>query len=284
VSNWISWVEVLYLAFRCVHHHVSIDSHCLTTRLSFNPVFVLPVAPSPAAKSSSTATGVHTGRRTGTGSAAVSTPSNRLAVERIPIKGFRKASLFSMISFAGNVPTDDGPFLSLDEIRRTARRPVVVFPECATSNGRGMLRFAEVFMGTAVPVKGYKVLVACFRYVCYPSFPMHAPTLVQRCDPPTALTPTLTHSIPTRANPLPQLFSLASSLAPLSLSVRFFAPSECPSSPSFMPSEIVGTDVGEDVLAASCAGLIAQLGKLRRVQFGWEEKVAFLALYNQKRR
>ncbi|VDC02560.1 unnamed protein product [Peniophora sp. CBMAI 1063] len=252
VSNWMSWVELLYLAFR------------------FNPVFVLPVALAPDTAIVSSSTGAQRiGRGTGTGSANVSTPSNRPAMKRSPIKGFRAISLLAIVRFAGHVPesTYDGSMQSLESIRSTSGRPIVVFPECTTSNGRGLLRFAEVFTGIPVPVRKFKVFVVCFR-----------------CDPPTALAPTISHSIPTSANPLTHVFSLASSLAPLSLSVRFLAPSDSPSSGSFMPSEIVGSDVGEDVLAASCQGLIMQLGKLKKLSFGWEDKAAFVDFYNQKRR
>ena len=68
----------------------------------------------------------------------------------------------------GNTPLDasGGNYSSLEEIRRKATRPLIVFPECTTSNGRGLLQFAEVFKGRTVPVKGYKVFVLCVRYVC----------------------------------------------------------------------------------------------------------------------
>lgn len=54
---------------------------------------------------------------------------------------------------------------SLDEIRNGANRPIVVFPECTTSNGRGLLRFADVFLGQAVPTRQYKVFIMCVRCV-----------------------------------------------------------------------------------------------------------------------
>jgi hypothetical protein len=53
----------------------------------------------------------------------------------------------------------------LEEIRREASRPLVVFPECTTSNGRGLLRFADVFPGLSTPVKGYRLFLMCVRYV-----------------------------------------------------------------------------------------------------------------------
>jgi hypothetical protein len=55
--------------------------------------------------------------------------------------------------------------VSLEEMRRKADRPVVVFPECTTSNGRGLLRFAEVFdPATPIPIKQYNVFIMCARY------------------------------------------------------------------------------------------------------------------------
>ncbi|KAI0321818.1 hypothetical protein OF83DRAFT_1168093 [Amylostereum chailletii] len=250
VSNWISWVELLWLSYR------------------FNPIFVLPV-PSESPSAPSAPAPQATGRRTGTGSAAVTPAANRPSTKRIQIAGFRKVSLLSLICFTGRVPVPShaSPSLTLEDIRGSAGRPVVVFPECTTSNGRGLLRFADVFKGRPVPTKGYSVFVMCAR-----------------CDPPTALSPSLSLSIPTALNPLAHLFTLASSFKPLTLSVRLLAPSEGPSAPMFMPSEIVGPDVGEDTLSASCAGLIAQLGKFKKLSLGWEDKVTFLEFYREKRR
>jgi hypothetical protein len=69
-----------------------------------------------------------------------------------------------MIKLVGQVPPFDiSPKKgTLEEIRRTASRPIVVFPECTTSNGRGLLRFADVFHQD-VPVEKYQVFIACLR-------------------------------------------------------------------------------------------------------------------------
>jgi hypothetical protein len=102
----------------------------------------------------------------GPNSTTTSAPSNRPNVQRLDILGFREVSLISMISFTGKVPTHNQAVstVPLEDIRRSSSRPVVVFPECTTSNGRGLLRFAELFKGRAVPVKDYKVYVVCFRF------------------------------------------------------------------------------------------------------------------------
>jgi len=49
-----------------------------------------------------------------------------------------------------------------------------------------------------------------------------------------------------------------------------------------MASEVVSGDVGGDTLSAACAGLISQLGKLKKMSLSWEDKVSFLSLYREK--
>jgi len=128
------------------------------------------------------------------------------------------------------------------------------------------LRFADVFQ-QKVPVTKYNVFVMCIRY-----------------DSPTALTPTLTSSIPTTPlNPLRHLFSVASSISPPAMTVRLLAPSDSPSSPLFMASEVI-TGAVPDELSEACAVLIAQLGKMKRTGMGWEDKGNFLEFYRGKRK
>lgn len=85
----------------------------------------------------------------------------------MPIAGFRQMSLFGILRATGHVPEAVQPgspgIKSLEDIRSSADRPVVVFPECTTSNGRGLLRFAELFKGVSVPVTKFKVFVMCVR-------------------------------------------------------------------------------------------------------------------------
>lgn len=66
------------------------------------------------------------------------------------------------------------------------------------------------------------------------------------------------------------------------MSVRLLPPAELPSSPSFLASEVVSSDVGEDPLTAACSGLISQLGKMKKMNLGWEDKVLFMKLYREK--
>jgi hypothetical protein len=105
---------------------------------------------------------------------------------------------------------------------------------------------------------------------------------VFRYDPPTALSPTLSHPIPSKLNPLSHVFSLAKTFQPLTMSIRLLPPDESPSSPLFLAGEVVAGDGGNDILAAACSGLISQLGKLKRMNLSWEDKVLFLKLYREK--
>ena len=96
--------------------------------------------------------------------------------------------------------------------------------------------------------------------------------------------PTLSHSIPGSVlNPLRHAFTLASSLAPLTLSIRLLSPSESPSSGSFLLSEFLTGGGYTDELGECCAALMAQIGRVKRVGMGWEDKAAFLNLYKGKK-
>jgi len=254
VSNWGSWLDVLWLGFR------------------YDPIFLIPVSeaipPQPLASSAPLSS--TPGRRTGTGSAAVSMP-NRTLSSKVPITGFRAVSLFTALRLSGKVPpyvANGPPGATLDLIRKKANKPLVVFPECTTSNGRGLLRFANVFQGEKIPTKAYQVFVMCIRY-----------------DPPTTMKPTLTHSIAgDTLNPLSHAFSLCTALSSQTMSVRLLAPSESPSSQLFMVNEVITGVTGEDQLSEACASLIAQIGKMKRTGMGWEDKAALLELYQTKRK
>src|SRR5712671_6140707 len=134
--------------------------------LSFDPIFVLPVSDDPVPQRDTLPETRTPGRRTGTGSAAISLPTKPV-VRRANIVGFRKVSLLRIIMSTGGTPLDasSGNYFNLEDIRSSASRPVVVFPECTTSNGRGLLKFSELFKGRPVPVKGYKVFIMCIRCV-----------------------------------------------------------------------------------------------------------------------
>ncbi|KZW04129.1 hypothetical protein EXIGLDRAFT_828052 [Exidia glandulosa HHB12029] len=251
VSNWASFIELLWLAFR------------------FDPIFLIPVS-TPVETAPASAGPNTPGRSTGTGSAALANSPSRYPQRYGKIIGFRTASLWQIIRHTGLPPVldkdNDGRVVeSVERIRSKATRPVVVFPECTTSNGRGLLKFADVFgRKTTLPVQGYRVFVMAVRY-----------------EAPTDLQPTLTHTIPTTANPIGSIFPIARSFMPSSVSIRLLAPSDSPSSGSFVVSDVVSA-TASDHLSDACAALISTTGKLKRTGQGWEDKVAFLDFYHRK--
>lgn len=100
------------------------------------------------------------------------------------------------------------------------------------------------------------------------------------------MTPSLAHSIPSSTlNPLLHMFKLATCLLPLTLSIRLLTPSESPSSGAFLASEFATPgSKNDDVLAEACAALTAQIGKMKRVGLGWEDKASFLEFYSGKQK
>lgn len=67
------------------------------------------------------------------------------------------------------------------------------------------------------------------------------------------------------------------------MSVRMLPLSESPSSQLFMVSEVI-SESAVDTLSQVCATLMARMGKMKQVHFGWEDKVAFLDVYRSRRR
>ena len=61
-------------------------------------------------------------------------------------------------------PVQGTKLVELDTfVQQNANRVTVVFPECTTSNGRGLLRFADLFTGIEVPVSTFRVYIMCVR-------------------------------------------------------------------------------------------------------------------------
>ncbi|KAF8897442.1 hypothetical protein BD779DRAFT_1667422 [Infundibulicybe gibba] len=260
----------------------------ITFPTRFNPIFVLPISDTSTLSMVSQPTTPITkipGRRTGTGSAAIQ-PPNRATSSRVPVLGFQEVSLLSMIRQIGQVPpfgpSYPGNYQPLEDIRKKADRPVVVFPECTTSNGRGILRFANIFQKN-IPITSHQVFVMCVRFVIHIVRRVKIYAHDLRYDPPTSFAPTLTHSIPAVSlNPLYHIFTIATSLTIPSISIRLLAPSEGPSSPLFIASDVISGTPGEDQLGESCAVLISQIGKIKRTGMGWEDKASFLDFYRKK--
>jgi hypothetical protein len=81
------------------------------------------------------------------------------------------------------------------------------------------------------------------------------------------------------------VFTVARSLALLPMSVRLLPPSEGPSAPTFLASDVLPVGaVAAPSVADACSALVAQIGKIKRVAAGWEDKVAFLEFYGSKRK
>lgn len=253
VSNWSSWIDVLWIAYR------------------FNPIFVLPLVEEPkplVSDNLTTAVSYRPGHNKASGAPATLVPKQS-ASSRSAINSFRPVSLLAMIQATGRTPEklSSTGAMPLEELRLSAQRPIIVFPECTTSNGRGLLRFAEVFEGFKVPVKQFNVFIMCIRY-----------------DPPTSRRSSPAHPIPSPSlNPLRHLFTLLSSLTPQLMSVRMVPLSESPSSQLFVVSEVV-PEPTVDTLSEICASLMARVGKMKQVRFGWEDKIDFLNVYRSRRR
>jgi len=67
------------------------------------------------------------------------------------------------------------------------------------------------------------------------------------------------------------------------MSVRMLPLSESPSSQLFMVSEVV-PEPTVGTLSEICALLMARIGNMKQVRFGWEDKIAFLNAYRSRRR
>ncbi|OCF74403.1 hypothetical protein I204_04775 [Kwoniella mangroviensis CBS 8886] len=262
ITNWTSYVDVLYLAFR------------------HNPTFLLPIF---STASSSTAPTAKTGRHTGTGSASINLSSSSTQPDLI---GYEPIPLFALLGRTGSLPpTYDLPpttkyYKNLREARRKEGRPVVLFPEGTTSNGREILRFADGVLDGSDFTGGEdgQVWIKYFRH-----------------SPPTAFASSTTCPIPTPLNHL--LFSLLYTPTPIpsrSLHVRTLHPSASPSSPSFLPSEILHNAPGgldsaakdpKAVWREAIGVVLAETGRIRRTKgMGWVEKASFLDYSGNKRR
>ena len=91
---------------------------------------------------------------------------------RSVIGGFREVSVTQLITHCGFTPPFQGiaggheKSLSLLELLGRAKQTgqaVVLFPECTTSNGRGLLRFSNI-KGLELPVKDVNLFLMCVRY------------------------------------------------------------------------------------------------------------------------
>ncbi|KIR59370.1 hypothetical protein I314_04892 [Cryptococcus bacillisporus CA1873] len=241
LANWTSYVEVLYLAFR------------------HNPTFLLPVYSNDIFQELP-----KTGRHTGTGSAAINTPT---AAVQPPLLGYLPYTLTSLLARTGLPPAQydvppKGMYKTLREARRKEKRPVVLFPEGTTGNGRAILKFGEGILAEG-DVGGDDEGIVWVKFFS------------ATCPLPTPLKHLFFSQLYT-----PTLYSCRS------LHIRTLHPAASPSSPSFLPGEILNNQPGgldaagkdhKSVWREACAVVHAETGKVRRVKgMGWAEKKAFL--------
>ncbi|KAG0664791.1 hypothetical protein C6P46_000928 [Rhodotorula mucilaginosa] len=173
------------------------------------------------------------------------------------IVGWRRVSLLRALFASGTLPQQATTSETLTELVANADGPVVIFPECTTSNNRAVLKFGDFAPTAAGEVKSARIFMLAFRY-----------------SPPTSFAPSLTHPIPTVAAPwlpipLAHIYALTSRFVPYTLTIRRLHPSESPKQLDW----------------SAMAETLAATARLKRVgALGWKEKAAFLEFRKLKGR
>lgn len=254
ITNYTSQIDILYLAYR------------------YNPTFLLPTfAPLELTTSQST------GRHTGTGSANISSSQ-----AQPDFLGYTPIPLLNLLARTGSLPPTEevlaaGSYKTLKGARRGEKRVVVLLAEGTTSNGRAVLKFPEGVLEEGDIGRDDEGIV-------WLKFFRHAP--------PTPLSAPSTSPLPLTA--LSTFNHLSQLPIPKSLHIRTLHPSHSPSSPSFLPSEILSNTPGgfegvgkngEGAWREGVAVTLAELGRVRRVRgMGWVEKSGFLGYYYKRGR
>jgi hypothetical protein len=145
ISNWVSWIELLWFAYRFVLSLQSLThgSFLIVPQpfvsyfrpsIRFNPIFALPYPSNPLSPPSTAPHAPHT------------PPPSNISPPLTPL------SLAQLLLFTGHTPASLPPpahtATTLPSLQRRAKaegRPICVLPEGTTTNGRGLLRFVDVF-------------------------------------------------------------------------------------------------------------------------------------------
>lgn len=173
-------------------------------------------------------------------------------------------TLRAALGFVGHTPNDLSTALAepFDVVRRRAQadgRPLVLFPEGTTTNGRGLLRFIDVFgpagADTARGDKPWTAWVACVKYAT-----------------PTPTAPTATYSVPARRLPVVRhVLALLSAFPPAvgsgPLTVHLLSALDAPN------AQMSG-------LTEACAKAVGALGRMKRVR----APPPFLLSHGERRR
>jgi hypothetical protein len=138
--------------------------HAFTFYGRFNPMFIIPIpehdAPPMAPRSPAV---IDSGRHVRAATRHMPQSSQQNGTSII---GFRESPLLSLITLTGHIPSHGKTHASLEELRKKVDRPIIVFPECTTSNGRSLLRFANLFHQNT-PVRDYRVFLICARSILF---------------------------------------------------------------------------------------------------------------------
>ncbi|KAM0756237.1 hypothetical protein T439DRAFT_320935 [Meredithblackwellia eburnea MCA 4105] len=171
------------------------------------------------------------------------------------ITSWRRSSLLTALRRCGSLPERSEKGESFEDAVRKARGPLVVFPECTTSNNRALLKPASV-QESRIPGKPLKVFLLSFRY-----------------ELPTLLCSTSTLSIPSPFDPFVHFFKLSLTPIPRKLVIRRLHSAESPKlTTALRHAEWEGA-----------VETLAVAGRWKRTGLDWEAKQAFLE-YREKRK
>ncbi|CAI2178118.1 16399_t:CDS:2 [Funneliformis geosporum] len=175
----------------------------------------------------------------------------------------RPISLWKAIWNTGSYPNLDPPeteTFTLQELVSYAKskrsRPIVIFPEGTTSNGRALLKFNPIFKDVSIPVNDFKIHIFTVRY----DFENFSPTY-------------------TVGNKFWHFIRLCSQLIN-TLQVRSLISDESSFSRYFAPTAQKVT-TPDDIVDSQVLNYMVQVGRFRKTGLGIVEKKEFLDFYRK---